>query len=145
MLNRDPSPMKTCTFLSFLLLCLLSKFSIAQENKPKPQDKIDHYWFVMLKPGPNRTQDSATAAAIQRGHLNNIDRLYREGLIKVAGPFEKNDLQWRGLFIFDCATREEVEGHLQTDPAISSGRLVYDVVGWYTAPAGSFEHGKPKP
>lgn len=117
----------------------------AQPKASAPKEKIDHYWFVLLKPGPHRDQDSATVASIQKGHLDNITRLHREGFIKVAGPFDKNELQWRGLFIFDCAEKAEVEKHLQTDPAISSGRLVYDIVGWYTEPSGSFTHGLPSP
>ena len=97
----------------------------------------------MLIKGSNRTQDSATAANIQRQHLSNINRLYNEGKIKVAGPFGDNG-NWSGIFIFDCETREEVEKLLTTDPAISSGRLAYDIRPWYTAPIGSFEPGKPK-
>ncbi|MFN2458719.1 MAG: YciI family protein [Chitinophagaceae bacterium] len=101
------------------------------------------YWFVLLKAGSNRTQDSATAAKIQTEHLNNIDRLYYEGKIKVAGPFgEKGD--WKGIFIFDAETKEEVEKLLQSDLAISSGRLTYEIKPWYTAPMGSFVPGKPK-
>ncbi len=134
-------PVRTILFLALLLG--LTQEAFAQSEK-KPSEKIDRYWFVMLKPGPNRGQDSATAAKIQRGHLDNIDRLYREGLVKVAGPFAKNDLQWRGIFIMDCEDRATCEKHLQTDPAIESGRLVYDLVEWYTAPMGSFIHGKPE-
>lgn len=130
--------------LLFVLL-LVSVASSAQDNKPtpkKPEEQIRRYWFVLLTKGPNRTQDSATAAQIQRGHLANIDRLYQEGKIKVAGPFgEKGD--WLGIFIFDCETKEEVEKHLQTDPAIAAGRLLYEVKPWYTAPTGSFVPGKP--
>lgn len=97
----------------------------------------------MLIKGTNRSHDSTTTARIQREHLANIDRLYNEGKIKVAGPFGANG-DWRGIFIFDCETREEVEGLLKSDAAISSGRLSYDVRPWYTAPIGSFVPGKPK-
>ena len=116
----------------------------AQDNKAKrPEDGIRKYWFVMLLKGPNRTQDSATAANIQREHLNNITKLYNEGKLKVAGPFGESD-KWLGIFIFDCATKEEVEKLLKTDLAVSSGRLAYEIQAWYTAPIGSFEPGVPK-
>lgn len=111
--------------------------------KPKPEEQIRKYWFVMLLKGANRTQDSATAANIQKEHLANIGRLYNEGKIKVAGPFGDRG-EWLGIFIFDCETKEEVEKLLKTDAAISSGRLAYDLRPWYTAPIGSFEPGKPK-
>jgi uncharacterized protein YciI len=117
---------------------------LAQTDKPKKmEEQIRQYWFVMLLKGPNRTQDSATAAKIQEAHLANINRLYNEGKIKVAGPFGRND-KWLGIFIFDCPTKEEVEKLLQSDLAISSGRLSYEIQAWYTAPTGSFTPGIPK-
>ena len=105
--------------------------------------QIRKYWFVMLTMGNNRTHDSATAAKIQEGHMANITRLYKEGKIKVAGPFGDNG-NWRGLFIFDCADQAEVEKLLNTDPAIAAGRLAYEIHPWYTAPMGSFKPGIPE-
>src|SRR5687768_10236696 len=115
----------------------------AQRKSPSPEEQIRKYYFVMLTRGSNRSHDSATAVKIQSGHIDNINRLYNEGKIKVAGPFGDNG-NWRGIFIFDCATQEEVESLLKTDPAISSGRLAYEVHPWYTAPIGSFIPGKPE-
>ncbi len=74
---------------------------------------MKHYFFVLLTKGNNRTQDSTTAAKIQEGHIANIERLAAKGIIQVAGPF-MDDQNWRGLFIFDCKTKEEVEQHLKT-------------------------------
>jgi uncharacterized protein len=116
---------------------------VQAQNQAKPAaEQIRKYFFVMLTKGTNRTHDSATAAGIQKGHLANIDRLYEEGKIKVAGPFgDRGD--WLGIFIFDCPTKEEVEQLLKSDPAVSSGRLAYDIRPWWTAPTGSFVPGKP--
>lgn len=135
-------------FSFFLLSCamFLNVAAFAQQDSTKPvklEEQIRQYWFVMLTKGSNRTQDSATAAKIQAGHLANIDRLYEEGKIKVAGPFGDKG-NWLGIFIFDCATKEEVETLLATDPAVSSGRLAYDIRPWWTAPIGSFKPGKPE-
>ncbi len=136
--------------IAVILSCLLlAQFSSFAQNKSKPakqntatEPAIRQYWFVLLLRGSNRSQDSATAAHIQEGHMANITRLYNEGKLKVAGPFG-DDGDWRGLFIFDCAGKEEVISLLQTDPAIASGRLAYEVHPWYTAPTGSFTPGKP--
>ncbi|WP_276484640.1 YciI family protein [Paraflavitalea pollutisoli] len=130
-------------------LLALGTASFAQNSSSatttqKPEEQIRQYWFVMLTKGPTRTQDSATAMAIQKAHIDNINKLYNEGKIKVAGPFGKNDQGWQGVFIFDCPTREEVERLLQTDKAVASGRLAFTVTPWYTAPIGSFVAGIPE-
>ena len=123
---------------------LITTVTRAQDSKEKKmEDQIKQYWFVMLLKGPNRDQDSVSAAKIQQGHMANINRLYNLGKLKVAGPFG-DDGNWLGIFIFDSPTKEEVEKDLKTDPAIESGRLAYDIRPWYTAPIGSFTQGKPK-
>ena len=92
---------------------------------------MKQYYFVMLTKGNNRTQDSVTAAQIQKAHLENIGRFANAGKIIVAGPFG-DDGNWRGIFIFDAASKEEVEQLLQTDPAVSAGRLAYEIHPWWT-------------
>ena len=115
-------------FIALLLtlpICLLAQ----QKEEKKSENQIRQYFFVMLTAGPNRTQDSVTAAKIQEGHMANITRLYYEGKLKVAGPFG-DDGKWIGIFIFDCANKEEVESLLKTDPAIKNGRLNYEIHPW---------------
>ena len=135
-------------FFLLLITLLTTTFLFAQQKQERPEDQIRQYWFVMLMKGPNRSQDSATAAQIQKGHMANINRLYYEGKLKVAGPF--GDVgNWQGIFIFDasaegCKTKEEMEQLLKTDPAIANGRLVYELKSWYTAPMGSFKSGVPE-
>lgn len=92
---------------------------------------MKQYYFVMLTKGNNRTQDSITAAQIQKSHLENIGRLAKAGKIIVAGPFG-DDGNWRGIFIFDAKSVEEVEELLKTDEAIKSGRLAYEIHPWWT-------------
>ena len=121
--------------------CLFFSLSVSAQNK-RPEDQIKKYWFVMLTRGANRTQDSAAAAKLQEGHMANINKMYYEGKLKVAGPFG-DDGNWRGIFIFDCETKEEVIQLLSADPAISAGRLAYEIKPWYTSPMGSFAPGKP--
>jgi uncharacterized protein len=132
---------QTLLFAAFILLTTSSLFS--QQKTKKPEDEIKQYWFVMLLKGNNRTQDSVTAAKIQEGHMANIHRLYYDGKLKVAGPFG-DDGDWRGIFIFDCESKEEVENLLKTDPAIASGRLNYEIHPWWTAAMGSFKPGRPE-
>jgi uncharacterized protein YciI len=94
------------------------------------------YFLVILKTGTNATTDKELIAESFRGHMNNIDRLVKEGKLIVAGPFEKNDKNYRGLFILNnLKTIEEAKDMLQTDPAIKSGLLDYEIFSWYGSAA----------
>jgi uncharacterized protein YciI len=75
--------------------------------------------------------------------MANIERLYEQGALKAAGPFGENNNNWRGLFILDCATREEAEAYVQTDAAVAAGLFTVEITPWYTTPVGSFKPGKP--
>jgi uncharacterized protein YciI len=140
--------MKQIIFCTKLLL-MISSFCFSQ-NKPqakakqRPEDQIEQYFFVMIKTGPKPDFDSAQKAGLFKGHMANINKLYYDGILKVAGPFGKNDFTWRGIFIFDCKTKEEAEKMAQSDPAVAAGLFAVDIVPWYSAPIGSFKHGKPK-
>ena len=119
------------------LLVLLCNHSFSQEKQAEQQKKqpayeMKQYFFVMLSKGTNRGQDSTTAAKIQEGHMANMQRLAEMGKLIVAGPFG-DDGNWRGIFVFDCKTKEEVESLVKSDPAIVSGRLAYEIHPWWTA------------
>jgi uncharacterized protein YciI len=134
---------KIVTGIIALIVISQTVFSQKDSTAKKLENPIRQYWFVMLIAGNNRTQDSVAAAKIQEGHMANINKLYYDGKLKVAGPFG-DDGKWRGLFIFDCKTKEEVEKLLKTDPAVSSGRLAYEIHPWWTSATGSFVPGIPK-
>ena len=128
--------------VALIVLCSLLCSPASSQQEKKPENEIRQYWFVMLTAGSNRSQDSLTAASIQKDHLANINRLYNDGKLKVAGPFG-DEGKWIGLFIFDCETKEEVEKLVKTDPAVAAGRLNYEIHPWWTAATGSFIPGKP--
>lgn len=88
------------------------------------------YVMAFLKAGPNRDQDSATAASLQRAHLDNILRMAEEGTLVLAGPF-LDDGEVRGIYIFNVETLEEAEALTSTDPAIEAGRLMMELRPWY--------------
>ncbi|MCB0806523.1 MAG: hypothetical protein KDC05_12050 [Bacteroidales bacterium] len=92
------------------------------------------YVMAFLKRGPNRDHDSATAAGLQRAHLDNIIRMAEEGTLVLAGPFmDTGDI--RGIYVFDVETVEEAKELTATDPAIQAGRLEMELHPWYGSAA----------
>ncbi len=95
---------------------------------------MKQYWFVLYTTGPDTTaMDSTTSADLLQAHLNHQDMQAKRGLIVMAGPFDGNAAGWRGLLLYDCETREEVEGYLRQDPFVKAGRLKYEIQPWWGA------------
>lgn len=95
---------------------------------------MSKYVMAFLKRGPNRSQDSVTAAELQKAHLENINRLAKQGKLVLAGPF-MDDGEIRGIYIFDVESIEEARSLTQSDPAIKAGRLVMELHPWYGSAA----------
>ncbi len=94
---------------------------------------MKQYWFVLYTTGPDTTRlDSATSAGLLKQHLAHQDEQASRGLIQMGGPFGDKS-EWRGLLLYDCETREEVEGYLSRDPFVKRGKLKYEIHPWYGA------------
>lgn len=133
--------------LTIALFLILGQgvFSQKDTTVQKTEQKIKQFWLVMIKTGPKDKEisDSTERSKIFAGHFSNMARLHTEGVLKVAGPFGKNDFAWRGLFILDCKTKEEAENYVKTDPAIAAGVFIVDIVPWFSEASGSLAPGKP--
>lgn len=135
--------------LSIVLLCILSLTAFAQQKKPtkktltkeeqqavkvytKPEThEMKTYYMVFLKTGPKRNQDSITAGKIQSQHLAYLNKMYNEGKMDLAGP-SLPDGEIRGFCVYNVATFEEAKKLAESDPAVISGRLVVEVLPWYS-------------
>ena len=93
------------------------------------------YVLVMLKTGENKTTDKDETNRLFRGHMENIQRLVKEGKLIVAGPLGKNDQTYRGIFIFDVRTIEEANTLVQTDPAVKEKLFAVELFQWYGSAA----------
>lgn len=93
--------------------------------------RMKQYWLVMLLKGNNRNHDSLTAEKIQEGHMANIRRLHEEGFLVMAGPMGY-DKELRGIFILDAKDSATAAALVNTDPAIKSGRLRFELHPWWT-------------
>jgi len=121
----------------FVLLAFLVSNSVFSQreftmNEGDSVITMKRYVFMLLEEGENRNQDSISAANIQKGHMEHLDKLASSGKLVMAGPFEKGG-KYRGLLIFDTETSEEAEHLERDDPAVKSGRLKMTTFYWWTA------------
>jgi uncharacterized protein YciI len=93
------------------------------------------YVMVILKTGTNKNTDKAKIDAAFQGHMKNIGRLAQIGKLVVAGPMEKNDKEYRGIFILNARTIEEARILLGTDPAVKEKFLDAELFQWYGSAA----------
>ena len=127
------------TIILFLLITasfLLSNTAFSQDEcEMKDGDEtfiMKKYYMCFLKRGENRTQDSAATALIQKGHMEHLSKLYKEGHTQIAGPFG-GDGDLRGIVIFSVKSKEEAERLASEDPAVIAGRLKVEILEWWAA------------
>jgi uncharacterized protein YciI len=116
--------------LLFLLLTSTLALSLSAQNRDSLMAENKQYFFVFLNKGPNRTQDSATAARIQREHLAYMTTHYNAGRYVLAGPFF-DDWNTRGIIIVDVPTMAEADSIVRRDPAVLAGRLSVEIHPWF--------------
>lgn len=134
--------------LLFSFTLMFSSFNLlAQKTNPNYDEALakelkgdDYgmkpYFFVILKTGSNTSNDKELIAEKFRGHLDNINRLVKDGKLVVAGPMGKNEKNYRGIFIFqNVETMDEMQKLLQSDPAIESKLLEPEIYNWYGSAA----------
>ena len=81
--------------------------------------------------GPNTTQDKATAAELQKGHLAYMDSLHTKGKLVMAGPF-MDSAPARGVVVYRVTDVAEAKALAADDPAVKAGRLVLEAYPWMT-------------
>jgi len=136
--------MKKSTLLLFFLLMNVIGFS--QETEAKYDENLakslhadeygmKKYVFCLLKSGTNTTASKEETKKLFEGHMANINKLAKEGKLVVAGPFMKNDRNYRGIYIFNVETIEEAKSLVATDPAIKANLLEAELTPWYATAA----------
>ncbi|GAA4337492.1 YciI family protein [Flaviaesturariibacter amylovorans] len=135
------------TFRSLLLgLSLLCAATTAAQTKsaydPKLADSLGgepngmkQYVLVILKTGPTVENDKAKRDSLFKGHFANMERMVAQGKLLVAGPIQKNERQYRGIFILNVKTIAEAEALVANDSAVSSGVLAPEYYLWYGSAA----------
>lgn len=128
------------------LLLLFPFIGFAQETNPEFDEKLakslnadDYgmktYVFCILKTGSNTTATKEEKAKLFEGHMANINKLAAEGKLVIAGPFMKNDRNYRGVFVFNVSTIEEANVLVETDPAVKAKIFEAEMTIWYCSAA----------
>ena len=87
-------------------------------------------YFAFLTRGEKWTPEKTPQTeAIQKAHMDNINRLAETKKLVVAGPFGDNGVL-RGIFVFKVGSLEEAKALAETDPAVQAGRLALEIHPW---------------
>lgn len=132
--------------LPLLLICASYFQTSAQTENPKYDkaladslgaDKygMKMYFLVILKTGSIPVTDKERLTELFKGHMNNINKLVKDGKMVVAGPLGENDKQYRGIFILNAKSKEEVDLLLQDDPTIKQKLMDVEIYPWYGSAA----------
>ena len=120
----------------------------AKPTSPVGKFEMKAYFLVLLRRGPAWTPDETPETkAIFDGHMANIVAMGKSGKLVLAGPIDADPTDKAaiaGIFVFDVPSKADVEALLANDPAIKIGRLVPEILPWYTA-AGITYPGKDAP
>ena len=136
--------MKLSIFI--LAFLLFSTIGFSQETETKYDETLakslhadeygmKKYVFCLLKSGTNTTASKEETQKLFEGHMANINKLAKEGKLVVAGPFIKNDRNYRGIYIFNVETIDEAKSLVATDPAIKANLLEAELTPWYSSAA----------
>ena len=125
--------MRKCILCALVVLAAgLSTPAAAQTaSSPEPVHHMKQYFFVLLRRGPDHSQSKAEAEKIQQGHMAHIRATAASGKLQIAGPFDDENGEWRGILIYDVKTLDEARALCDADPAVKAGRLVCDIRGWW--------------
>jgi len=136
--------MKKNIFCSIIGCILFSSVAVAQSpaydsllaKKVGVDDYgMKQYVLVILTTGPSAITDKKIVDSLFKGHMANMGVLAKDSRLVVAGPFGKNDMKYRGLFVFNTGSIEDAKAWVATDPAVKSGLLDAVYVKWYGSAA----------
>jgi len=136
--------MKKLLFFSILLFATIH--IVGQTNNPNFDEALAKslgadnlgmkmYALVILKTGSNHVTEKLKRDSLFAGHFANINRLVKLKKMIVAGPFEKNEQSYRGIFILDVTSFEEASKLLEADPTIKEKIFEPEMFQWYGSAA----------
>jgi uncharacterized protein YciI len=89
---------------------------------------FDTYLLALLYRGESSAPADASAGEVQKAHLQNLNRMWAEGLLLASGPIG-DDGDLRGVLVLK-GERPAIEARFADDPLIKSGRLRVVLTPW---------------
>lgn len=96
------------------------------------KELMQQYYIVFLRSGKNRSQDSATAAELQKQHMAHLSRMATDGYLSLAGP-SGDDGDIRGIAVYNTPTMKMADSLARLDPMVKAGRLDVEIHPWWAA------------
>lgn len=133
-------------WIAFWLLLTLGISSLAQDVNPLYDPELarelgademgmKNYTLVILKTGPAIIEDKALRDSLFAGHFSNMNKMAEAGKLIVAGPLAANQQAYRGIFILNTTSEQEIHELLNEDPTIASGIFEVELFTWYGSAA----------
>lgn len=133
-------------FLTIIVFISLSEVIYSQTSNPRYNKSLadslganDYgmkaYVLVILKTGTAKIENKALTDSLFRGHMDFIQRMANEGKLIVAGPLQKNEHLYRGIYIFDVSTIDEAQKLISADPSVKNNVFATEMFVWYGSAA----------
>lgn len=118
------------------LLTLLTGLLFACQGYAQDTGQV----LVFLNSKPNKMDLPVNEQeALQKAHMQNINRLVEDGKLIVAGPFDAGG----GIFIFNTSKVSEVKALLTSDPAVRANRWQIEMYPLHYLKGGACAPKKP--
>jgi len=133
-------------FLLITFLIINFNLLISQEDNPNFDKELSlklgadelgmkTYIMVILKTGTAQITDSVKRKEMFRGHFDNINKLAAEGKLVIAGPINKNERTYRGIFVFNVKDEDEARKLMEDDLTIVNRIFEVEYYKWYASAA----------
>jgi uncharacterized protein len=96
--------------------------------------ELERFSFVLLRrPEGAPEYSDERLEELQEQHIAHLASLHERGVLLLAGPFgDRTDESLRGLCVFSLGL-DETRELMSQDPSVRAGRMVPDVMSWWTA------------
>ncbi|MBI1331855.1 MAG: hypothetical protein GC165_03140 [Armatimonadetes bacterium] len=90
------------------------------------------YFGILERPDKAPSYPNQKLEEMQAGHLANIQKMAKDGILAAAGPFLSNEKR-RGVFVFCTNDLKVIQKAVAVDPLIRAKRLELKLYPWWTS------------